>query len=174
MGHGYSDLLVHLADGIEALDRREELTRDDVVQLWIDTADLAALLDVVLSQLTSEASLIVADLLAEAGQSPRADYATKRGDVVHLQRRTAREKWRGYDLLGALAINVHDMNTGEAVRAVPLDVARRAVAGCRTPELTSSRWSVTGVGVELTRRYRTQEEQPDRITLGERNPHPRR
>lgn len=169
MSHDHAVTVNYLNEAIEALDAREPMAGGDLVDLWIDVEQAYAALKVVRDQLAADAAVAVADGNAAAGRKARDEYVTPTGHVVHLQRGYSREQWRGYELLGVLADKLIDPDSGEVVAAIPVDVARRTVAGCATPELTSSKWSVTGLPGGIADRYRTREETPDVIRLGERN-----
>lgn len=164
--HDHDAAVVSLYAIVDELDARGPHNARDLVDLWLDVEAGHGALGVVVRQLALDAALAVADANAAEGRPARADFVSATGAVVHLDRGYSTEKWRGHALAEVLGRDLIDRETGEVVRAVPVETFRRAVPGCADPELTSSRWRVTGLqGIDLDR-YRTRAETPDVIRRG--------
>lgn len=113
----------------------------DRINVWLVVDDLAAELALTLRDLLNDATLALVDLDIEPGETFHAGH-----DVVVMGRRSVgSDKWAGWALCGALAQQLVDPETGEQIRAVPLDVMRSTVAGCADDALTSSKWRVTAL-----------------------------
>lgn len=143
----------------EALDRDLDSDADvmspvERIDLYA-AADLAALaLGIVLRKWRHDAAVALADLDVKRGDT----YNTGLTVARRTTSRQGGDHWRGYALCDALAIDAIDADTGEKVRAVPVDVMRETVAGCARDDLTSSRWSAMAVNhyVPNGARYHTQ------------------
>lgn len=117
------------------------MTPDERINLWLVLDDLADELRMVLRDLETDATLALVDLDVPEGRVYNAGH-----DVVTMGRRqVGGDKWAGWALCGALAVEMIDPDTGEMIRAVPLDVVRSTVPGCADDALTSSRWRVTAL-----------------------------
>jgi len=136
---------------------------DDAVTLWLELSHAHAVLADLVKAAADEAGGRLLDR-----EDPRAEYATRSGDVVHLAPGYAPERWRGHDVLAELAADVIDTSTGERLQAVPISVLVDVLPGCNAPELTSSKWRTTGLGRHLPdwRRYRSRDDAPLVIRRG--------
>jgi hypothetical protein len=143
----------------------DELTTDDVVELWLELTHAQRVLGDLIKTIADDAATRLADR-----DDPRADYETATGDVVHLAPGYAPERWRGHDVLFELSADLWDMGTGEAVQAVPVDVLVDVLPGCNAPDLTSSKWRTTGLRRHLAdwHRYRHRDTAPLVIKRGSR------
>ena len=121
----------------------EVLTPAERIDLYA-RCDLAVLtLGVAVRDLRTDATLALADLEVPKDGTFDTGYAVvKRSKAV--QPGTS-HKWRGHALCDALASDYVNPTTGEIERAVPVWVMRDTVAGCASPEHTSSGWRSTGL-----------------------------
>jgi len=151
---------------VQAIDNREPMSTPDLVALWLDVDHLARELGQVLKLLHEDASDRVFTEIPDVSWT----YTSSVGEPVHLARGYAAERWSGYELADRLAVDVVDPETGELLRAVPVEVVRRHVPGCATADTTSSKWRTTGLAelVPDWRRYRSRDEAPLVLRRGER------
>jgi len=76
------------------------------------------------------------------------DYTTADGAItVHRTIETSHQ-WDGHGLLGALAKPLVDTDTGEVIKAIPLNTARDVIPACGEGA-TSSKWKITEVRKRL-------------------------
>lgn len=143
----------------------DELTADDVVDLWLELGHAHRVLGDLAKLIADDASSRLLDR-----DDPRADYETATGDVVHLAPGYAPERWRGHDVIAELSEALVEPVTGECVQAVPIDVLVDVLPGCNAPELTSSKWRTTGLRRHLPdwHRYRSRDDAPLVIKRGAR------
>ena len=153
---------------VDVLDLEVELVGDDLIDLWIWAKHAVDRLAVAVRAIGAEAAVTVADLNAARGRGPREEYVTATGNVVHLAPGSSRTEWQGYAFVNVLADPLVDPETGEVVRAVPVDVLRRVVPGCGAPHLTSSKWNISAIPPGIVAQYRRTEPVPDVIREGER------
>jgi hypothetical protein len=140
------DECVAALDTIRCLAERLE-ANDDV--LWpserldlYGAADLAALtLGVTLRSMRHDAAVA----LVELGVGKRDVFVTDRGTYRRTESRQGSDKWRGWALCDALALDLVEPSTGEVLRAVPVHVMRDTVSACADESSVSSRWRVTGL-----------------------------
>jgi hypothetical protein len=74
----------------------------------------------------------------------KGDYlALTRDGTITVHRETeTNHQWDGHAVLGELAQRLADMQTGDIVEAIPLDVARAVIPACGQGAV-SSKWKVT-------------------------------
>lgn len=142
----------------------DELSADDIVELWLELGHAHRVLGELCKTIADDASSRLLDR-----DDPRADYETATGDVVHLAPGYAPERWRGHDVIAELAERFVSAD-GEVVQAVDVGVLVDVLPGCNAPELTSSKWRTTGLRRHLPdwRRYRSRDDAPLVIKRGAR------
>lgn len=143
--HPYRGDIEAIHDAVNAIDNGPRPTGGGVIDLWLDVDEEHSALSMIRGELAIDAALAARALLEERGEPVRADLETPSGRIIHLRPGSRSSMWRGYDLVGALAIRYVDHDTGEVVHAVPVPVLHDVLPGCSTPELTSSRWTMTGL-----------------------------
>ena len=156
-------LCAQITDIVDVLDKREPLPAMDRVTAWHAAQQALDAFQIVLGQLEGDAVEAMAELQIR-------EVATKFGPV-HIRRGSAKQEWRGYELVGKLGTPLVVQSSGEFVEAVPVEVLRDVVAGCGSPELTSSKWSTTGLERWMPdewRRFRTVHDAGDRMGVGPR------
>lgn len=153
--------------GVEERWRLDDLSRDDVVTLWLDLTHAADVLRDVIKLVADDASGRLLDR-----DDPRAVYETPQGETVHLAPGYAPERWRGREVVQRLGqpgriIDSHGAMTDETV--VPVWVLLDVLPGCGEYDQTSSKWRTTGLRRHLPdwRRYRSRDDAPLVIRRGE-------
>ena len=119
-----------------------------------------------LGVLINEYETIVGSKLDRLDYDPTEGYEIA-GERIHHSFPST-DRWQGRQLLSDLGIDVVDRDTGEQLRAVPVEVLTQIVPGTGSDELTSSSWSVRGLhnlGVDPTD-YRTREWKPPKARYG--------
>lgn len=149
-----------------------DLDLDGAVELWLGLTHARSILDDLIKTIADDASSRLLDR-----DDPREVYVTSTGSPVHLAPGYAPERWRGHDVLFELAVPSVpvDLETGEmgsVTQAVPVEVLVDVLPGCATPDLTSSKWRVTGLKRWLDDwyRYRSKDDAPLTIKRGEPRP----
>ena len=138
---------------------------EDAVVLWIGLTHAQRVLGDLVKLVADEAAVALA-----GRDDPRADYETATGDVVHLGAGYAPERYRGRQLVHALATTMATRD-GELLPAVPVDVLLDVLPGCADDDATSSKWRTTGLRRQLGddwRRYRSKDAAPQVIKRGPR------
>jgi hypothetical protein len=155
--HEFGTELATAFDVVHSIDARGPVPPRDLISLWLDVDHLHRELSAALRRLAEDAAEAVLAAVGEGGEWESAE-----GELVHLTRGYAKERWAGFDLVDRLAAPLIDGETGEFVRSVPVDVLRRFIPGCADPELGSSKWRTTGLAeiVPDWRRYRSRESAP--------------
>ena len=144
----------------------DDETLDDVVELWVGLTHAHRVLGDFVKLVADDAAVRLADR-----DDPRADYETATGDVVHLGAGYTPERWKGRQVVQALAERVHD-GEGEVFDAVAVEVLLDVLPGCADDDATSSKWRTTGLrrqlGEDGWRRYRSRDTAPQVIKRGPR------
>lgn len=145
MAHEYGLVIARIDGALMDIENREPMPAPDLCALWLDLKGAGDRLAIVLRDVGNDATGKLLDLVAD---DPEQVVETVSG-TVYLGRRYAPTRWEGYRLCDALADDLVDVQTGEIVRAVRVEVLRESVAGCATEEATSSKWSKGGLKRKL-------------------------
>lgn len=165
MSHDYAAPVAAIRSATADLEYREPMSGMARITLWQDVREAVGQLAIVVRDIETDATEALVEITRETGDD---ELETILGPV-YVGLTSPTERWRGYDLLGALSSPVVDAATGELIRAVPLDVLRDVVAGCASEDLTSSKWRKTAVKRHLDfRRYYDRDEPRPIIRAGRR------
>lgn len=134
-----------LANDLAQLDPDDWDDVDNTIDAW-DTLDrIRAMIAVHVRDLSTRAAKLL----------PTAEYDAATGTYHKTTPRT--EKWDGFGVVGALGEPFIDADTGELVRAVPVDVLREVLPACG-PGATSSKWKRRALAAHMdVERYSTVE-----------------
>jgi len=117
---------------------------DETAMLWLRLKQAADELDVLLRELSQDVARRLADLPFER-YNPKDGYPLPNGEIVSHYQPSVRERWQGRALLRNLSTTMIEPDTGEVIPVVPFDVLTQIIPGTKSDELTSSKWSTTGL-----------------------------
>jgi hypothetical protein len=120
----------------ELIDEREPTSPLDLCALWVDLSRAVDGLQTMCRTVRYDASDALTALLDGTGR----DVIETPSGWVKLGREYAPQRWRGWELCDAIAVDHVDITTGEIVRAVPVDRLRTVLPGCSSSDLVSSKW----------------------------------
>jgi hypothetical protein len=104
---------------------------DETLKCWAIVDEIITDLSVLRSEMSNIAAKIIP-----------IGYTTEDGELeVHTVTPT-NTKWDGHGILNALGVPLIDQNSGEVIRAVPVDVLQDVLPACGKGA-TSSKWKIT-------------------------------
>lgn len=132
-----ADISVRVDDFVTGTDPKDVFEDvDQSLQAWDTIDNMLAVLNV----LKRELSTVVAEIVPE-------QYTTADGFEIHTVA-TKTEKWDGAGVLNALGQNMVDAESGEVVRAVPIETLSDVLPAV-TGTATSSKWKIRGLLAHL-------------------------
>lgn len=114
---------------------------DELAGCWLQLDTALAELSVIVRDLSQQ----VGSMLADADYDPKDGYQLPDGQIVSHYQPSVKERWQGRALLRNLSTEMVEPATGEMIPAVPFTVLADIIPGVKSDDLTSSKWSVTGL-----------------------------
>lgn len=139
--HETIELVRQLLEQLDDWRLTEVSSPHERVEVYAAIVDVPGELAVLVRSMREDAIEAMHDL--DVPRGTLLDIAS--GAAVLGSRNVGRYTWRGWSLLDALAEDRVDVNTGEVVRAVDVELLRAVLPACGSDESTSSKWNASAV-----------------------------